>query len=482
MAVAVLGLLLAASASRAQQVISYQGLAQSNGTPLTGSHNLAIGIYADSTGGTAMYTESQYGVAFVGGLFNIEIGTNKANPLPIFQAGNYSGSVPAPDYFLGISIDGNPELMPRSKLGAAPTAWSSRFADSARLAGTATTALTATTAINLAPAGNAGQVLTSNGASVPTWQNASGVPSGAIVTFGDSGVHSGYSFTGFTGSIPVGGDSWSTGTASPAAQSDMISAVVNGKIYVIGGDAGITTNNKIYDPVTDSWSTGAALPVGQYMMAGAVVNGKIYVIGGLGGSQNNNQIYDPVTNTWSTGAPLPVAQSYMTSAVVKGKIYVLGGSTNGGSNYIYDPNSNMWTSGAMLPVGQFTLTSAVVNGKIYVIGGANGIQNNNQIYDPDSNTWSTGRELPVGQSEMTSSVVNGKIYVMGGLGGSENNNQIYDPVANTWSIGAVLPAAQYGMVSAVVNGKIYVIGGRLGSGNNNQIYTPGLTLYYFTKN
>ena len=112
---------------------------------------MTLSIYSDSTGGTALYQETQSGVAFTGGIFNVLIGSNKTNPLPIFDAGDITGTVrPAPDYFLGIAIDAGAELTPRSKLGASPTAWSSRFADSARTAGTA---------MNLAP--NAGGVVTS---------------------------------------------------------------------------------------------------------------------------------------------------------------------------------------------------------------------------------------------------------------------------------------------------------------------------------
>ena len=129
-------LTFAASSSKAQQVISYQGSLTQNSTPLQGAHSVTLAIYTISTGGTAIYSETQSAVTFTTGLFNVLIGSDKTNPLPIFDVGSYSGAPrPAPDYFLGISIDAGAELTPRSKLGAAPTAWSSRFADSARIAG-----------------------------------------------------------------------------------------------------------------------------------------------------------------------------------------------------------------------------------------------------------------------------------------------------------------------------------------------------------
>lgn len=102
-------LALAASSSNAQQILSYQGEASSNGTPMQGSHSVTISIYTDSTGGTAIYQETESGVIFANGLFNVSVGSNKS--LPLFDAGSYNGTPrPAGDYFLGVSIDGGAGL------------------------------------------------------------------------------------------------------------------------------------------------------------------------------------------------------------------------------------------------------------------------------------------------------------------------------------------------------------------------------------
>ena len=122
-AIYLLDISLAASSSTAQQVISYQGAVSNNGTPLQGPHNVMLAIYTASTGGTAIYQESMNGILFTDGIFSVLMGSNQANPLPVFDAGDYTGKErPAPEYFLGISIDGKAELTPRSRFGAAPTA------------------------------------------------------------------------------------------------------------------------------------------------------------------------------------------------------------------------------------------------------------------------------------------------------------------------------------------------------------------------
>jgi N-acetylneuraminic acid mutarotase len=81
-------------------------------------------------------------------------------------------------------------------------------------------------------------------------------------------------------------------------------------------------------------------------MTAAVVEGKIYVFGGegSGGTFNQNEAYDPVGDRWQGMAPLPTARHGLGSAVVQGRIYVIsGGPSPGGSfgdvNEVFIPPS-----------------------------------------------------------------------------------------------------------------------------------------------
>ena len=89
----------------------------------------------------------------------------------------------------------------------------------------------------------------------------------------------------------------------------LTSAVVDGKIYVMGGEND-TSNElavlEVFDPATNTWSTpvttGTLTP--RKSPASAVVNNKIYVIGGenQNGPLNTLEVFDPATNVWSTPA------------------------------------------------------------------------------------------------------------------------------------------------------------------------------------
>ena len=131
-------------------------------------------------------------------------------------------------------------------------------------------------------------------------------------------------------------DLWVTKASMPTAREGLTCIAVNGEIYAIGG-ASRSGNNTFtflgmvekYDPVNNLWTTKSPMPTlrGEGLTS-AVVNGKIYVIGGFNGSALSVvEEYDPITDTWVTKASMPTARYHITSGVVAGKIYVIGGSS-----------------------------------------------------------------------------------------------------------------------------------------------------------
>ena len=202
-----------------------------------------------------------------------------------------------------------------------------------------------------------------------------------------------------------GSNSWNLPTITGffAHRLDFTSSVVNGKIYVFGGqDSIIITTVDVFDPSTNTWATpvttGTFTP--RYGLSSAVVNGKIYVMGGNGGNASNYlpvstmEVFDPATNSWSTPSTIGslYPRQFFTSCVLDNKIYVIGGDIGGMINptnsvQIFDPAMNSWTQlfadGNLTP--RMQLTSCVVNGKIYVLGGYIPHQELNtvEVYDPN---------------------------------------------------------------------------------------------------
>jgi N-acetylneuraminic acid mutarotase len=124
----------------------------------------------------------------------------------------------------------------------------------------------------------------------------------------------------------------------PTAREHLASAVVDGKLYVIGGrTAGMVANvdaNEVYDPVKDEWTKLQPMPSKRGGLASASVNGTIYAFGGeeLSRTFNNNERFDAKTNTWASEQPMPTPRHGLTSVSIYDKIYVIGGGPQPGGS------------------------------------------------------------------------------------------------------------------------------------------------------
>ena len=229
----------------------------------------------------------------------------------------------------------------------------------------------------------------------------------------------------------------------------------HGKIYVFGGfvapqsgpAAWVPINNSWeYDPATDTWKALAPLPTKRGSPLAAVMNDKIYVIGGATTPPGSKQTsidqmqaqvclgtveeYDPATNTWRERATMPTPRNHAAIGVVNGKIYVIGGRV--GAAFIglasdtsvveeYDPATNAWgPPRARMPIARSALAAGVYNGRIYVAGGE--YQDPQMMatfraveaYDPARNAWTELPSLPVSRHGLAGGIIGNRFYVVGG--------------------------------------------------------------------
>ncbi|HXF10080.1 MAG TPA: kelch repeat-containing protein, partial [Desulfuromonadaceae bacterium] len=256
------------------------------------------------------------------------------------------------------------------------------------------------------------------------------------------------------------------------ARADGAAAVLNGKIYYVGGgnfSCGVFSAAQVYDPATNGWTTLPSLHTSRYELGAAELNGLIYAIGGNPGcgsppGLNVVEVYDPVSNTWSNRTSLPVGGWGSAIASANGKIYVIGGSGSPTTTYAYDPATNGWATKASFPITNSFCGVAAVNGMIYVIGGTGtGPTNAVYAYNPTTDVWTAKSPMPTGRYDASVGAINGIIYVAGGSSPSGIKLTVveaYDPQANSWSTNyAPLPAQVVGASGAAVSGQLYSIGG-----------------------
>ncbi|MGD6853116.1 MAG: Kelch repeat-containing protein [Candidatus Bathyarchaeia archaeon] len=297
--------------------------------------------------------------------------------------------------------------------------------------------------------------------------------------------------------VSASGDFWVSLASPPTPRVGLGVAVVDGKIFAIGGSNSSVRylgTNEVYDPDTDTWETKASMPTPRRDFAIAVYDNKIYCISGESGLDSQggvysavNEVYDPLTDTWTIKAEIPTPRYGMSANLVDGKIYVLGGghhnvypgNTCSDLNEVYDPLTDTWSTRSSLPTAVLYAASVVVDGEIYVLGGQagwllGGWYDFNQVYDVEADEWSVVESVPVGFERAAAGATTGdfaskKIYVMGGhvYGGSRSNfTQIFDPGTGGWSNGTQMPTPQIWFGVAVLDDELYAIG------EVNHRYTP----------
>lgn len=202
-------------------------------------------------------------------------------------------------------------------------------------------------------------------------------------------------------------NSWQTRTSMPTPRADLSACVVDDQFYLVGGKkySGInpyykeTDLNEIYNPVNDTWTTGPSMITAVEGYASAVLNGKIYILGGSSQSAaadnsvvtDASQVFDPHTGIWNLTTRLPDATSYAAAVSTTGlmapqRIYCVGGYSNefSAQTAVYFPENNSWNLAQDMPTARANLCVATLNDLVYAIGGLSGgeVLATNEVYTP----------------------------------------------------------------------------------------------------
>ena len=308
-------------------------------------------------------------------------------------------------------------------------------------------------------------------------------------------------------------NSWVSKAPIPQGKSNFGLAVVNGKIYAIGGQirnyvqswtrgfSGIresVNSHYEYNPANDTWISRPTIPTPRHSFATAVYEDTIYCIGGVKYnlsydyrvtvttaveafnistnkwenktsmptrrenfvttvydhyiycvSEGKNEVYNIATDTWQTKTPMPFNESWATANVVNSKLYL----TFDSLMYVYNPATDSWTTKAPVQTNNYGTVSAVIDDKIYFMSA-----NLTQIYDTETDTVSLGAPPPPYFSAGVALTTTGemaprRIYILG------ETPKVYDPETDSWTTGAKMLTPRDNVCYAVVNDKIYAIGG-----------------------
>lgn len=302
-----------------------------------------------------------------------------------------------------------------------------------------------------------------------------------FVTAADAGRESEESFGSSATPTAPPGLLWRTKASMPTARLEAGAAVVNGKVYVVGGFSGnALATTEAYDPVVDTWTIRADMPTARRSPVVATANNKIYVIGGMNYIDVNQvtysyatEEYDPSTNTWASKASMPTGNSvnsalgnrFIAGTAVNGKIYITvfnnGGAPPISSTFEYDPATNTWdTNKSPAPFGNAQYTVASLGGKLYTLTSGSFAE-----YTPATNRWIIRPSPPhtLSQMRLVAVPTKNKLYAIGGYSASDIHDTVqeYDPASNVWTTQVSVPVPRHSTTTAEVGGKVYVFGGSL---------------------
>ncbi|CAG8958488.1 hypothetical protein HYFRA_00009802 [Hymenoscyphus fraxineus] len=238
---------------------------------------------------------------------------------------------------------------------------------------------------------------------------------------------------------------WYDVSPIPTAMNHINAAVVDGKIYVLGGmvpspetpivlwDA--APDSFVYDPVSDSWQRLPDMPDYRGASITAVRENVIYLAGGLkslGDEQDTvdtTTSYDTTTGLWSTLPPLPAPRDHAAGSVVGDTYFVLGGRSFGQFNCndtvfaldLLDVAKGWTTKNGRMPTPRGGISAGVVGEKFYVFGGegnrdegSDGVFNQTEVYDVVSDFWESLGPMDIPRHGTSAVGVNGSIYIPGG--------------------------------------------------------------------
>ena len=127
-------------------------------------------------------------------------------------------------------------------------------------------------------------------------------------------------------------NAWEAVAPMAEARISHATAVLDGKLYAVGGYNGdddyYLSSVERYDPALDAWE--AVTPMAETRQSGvAVLDGKLYVVGGMNDyddALSSVERYDPGTDAWEAVAPLTLARFGAGVAALEGELYAVGGS------------------------------------------------------------------------------------------------------------------------------------------------------------
>ncbi|XP_019853495.1 PREDICTED: kelch-like protein 2 [Amphimedon queenslandica] len=265
-------------------------------------------------------------------------------------------------------------------------------------------------------------------------------------------------------------DRWEELPCMKQVRTAVSAGSIDGRLYAVGGECETKFSHEgtlylssveYYDPIQNTWSNVAEMRYARSFAAVAVLNDKLYAIGGETTQYCYKSVeeYDPVANTWSIVPDMHTARSGAGAAALDGRLYVLGGQDRAvhySSMECYDPNEKRWYMCPSMKHPRSGVATAVLGRYLYAIGGRD--RHRQAYYDiverfnVDTNTWESFPRLTHSRAWPAATVFKNEVYVIGGYDGQLRLKSVerFDEKEQKWKRSGDMVEFRAGCGSAVL--------------------------------
>nr|CAI5861458.1 unnamed protein product [Callosobruchus analis] len=149
----------------------------------------------------------------------------------------------------------------------------------------------------------------------------------------------------------------------------------------------------VYDPALDTWSSCDSMEARRSTLGVAVLEGKIYAVGGYDGASrqclSSVECYTPEIDTWTSVPDMCSRRSGAGVGVLEGILYAVGGHDGPlvrKSVEAYDPSKSKWTPVSDMALCRRNAGVVAMNGLLYVVGGDDGSCNLSSVSSSNSSS------------------------------------------------------------------------------------------------
>ena len=247
--------------------------------------------------------------------------------------------------------------------------------------------------------------------------------------------------------------------------------LLNGMVYVGGGNSSFEYHVLQYNPKSAGWSKLPTSPVRGFAMAS--LKGQLILVGNHGDGNDRITVWDSTSGGWSHPYPaMPTGRSYSAAVGYQNYLIVACGHSDMDSVEVLDSSSGKWYSAQSVPVGGYVLSSALI-GDHWYLSSWRWIDGQRHIFcthiptlisstmsDTQINIVSIWKELPTPPVEYPTLLALQSHLLL--VGGSEMVKELhcYNPQCQKWSECGKLPVGMLGPSCAVLpSGDLLVAGG-----------------------